>query len=335
MPGGEHASKPYAWAGRFHLFHHIEKDLAELEQEIHRVLHTEDPLLWEVSTHLLRAGGKRLRPALLLTCAGFHRYDLRKLFPVAAAVELIHMATLVHDDVVDGSLVRRGLPTVNARWSQQVSILLGDYLFARAFCLLSSEGDNFVVNTMAGVVLDMSRGEIEQTSKCYWLELTEEDYFSCIGKKTAIFIAECCALGAYLSGAPAGETKALREYGYCIGMGFQIIDDLLDLTASEGKLGKPVGSDLRSGVLTLPVIHALRHSPGKERLREIISRRTMGEEEIQQVREILLRAGSLEYTYDVASRMIGAARDWLQMLPPVPARSALEEIADFIVRREF
>ena len=317
------------------LFAEIEDDLLRVETAIEEALVAKDPLLVEVSTHLLRAGGKRIRPAMVLLAGRFNHYDLVLLLPVAAAVELIHMATLVHDDVVDRSRVRRGLPTVNAKWGSPVSVLIGDYLFAKAFSILAQTGDNRLVRLMADVVYQMSTGEIQQINSCFKVDQTEEDYFDRIAKKTAIFIAESCRLGAIVSGASPEQEQALYDYGFGLGMGFQIIDDILDFTANVRQLGKPIGSDVRSGVLTLPVLHALAKSPRRDRLREILGKRPVGEAEVRAVGEILSETESLQYAYRAAVRYVEGAKGRLTCFPAGAAQENLLSVADFVVNREF
>lgn len=315
-------------------FSDVAEDLAQVEAVITETLQADEELAFQVSAQLLQAGGKRIRPAILLLSGRFYNYDLGKLAPVAAAIELIHMATLVHDDVVDRSLVRRGRPTINASWGSEVSVLIGDYLFAKAFGLLSAQGDNRVVRIASQVVFEMSTGELSQLSRAFNCDLGQADYLRRIDKKTALFIAESCHLGALISGAPDQACGALRDYGYGVGMGFQIVDDILDFTASPASMGKPVGSDLRSGVITLPVIHALGNSPEGRRLREIIETKVIGDAEITEATGIIQRAGSLDYALGIARRYIESAKNRLPGLPDVPARGTLSMLADFIITRD-
>lgn len=311
--------------------------LARVEERISESLTAEDKLIEDVSTHLLRAGGKRLRPALVLLSgmACREKADLEPLVPVAAAAELIHMATLVHDDAVDQSFVRRGGPTVNARWGDNVAILMGDYLFARAFALLAATGKNKNVGVMAEVVFEMSLGEIQQLAQAYDAEQTEDAYIKRINRKTALLFAASCRLGAYLSGAPPEQEEALGRFGSLIGCGFQIIDDILDLTSEEDRLGKPIGSDLRSGVVTLPVIHALNRSGQRELIATHIRDRKLGEKEITDIRALVEECGGIEYARDGAERLTRQAREQLAQLPASLARDALESLADILLRRDY
>lgn len=309
--------------------------LDQVEKELAAALQAETPMVEDISTHLLRGGGKRLRPALVLLAGLIWEEPRPTLVQVAAAAELIHMATLVHDDTMDRAQLRRGVPTVHARWGDHAAILTGDYLFARAFSLLAAAGDNRAVRVMADVVFQMCNGEIEQMNQGFDPSQTEAAYLQRVYKKTAFFIAECCRLGGLLAGASDVEEQALRDYGYSVGMGFQIIDDILDLTTTAERLGKPSGSDLRSGVVTLPVIHALTHSPLRQRLAELIASREVGEREVAEVRNLVERCGGLHYAFRVADRFTEHARRSLEALPENRHRDALATMADYLAQRDF
>lgn len=318
------------------LFADVQSDMATIDEAITKELSASNELLTDVSVHLLKGGGKRLRPALVLLTGKLGDYDREKLVAVAAAVEIIHMATLVHDDVVDRSLVRRGVPTVNARWGERVSVLTGDFLFARSFSLLAQQGDNDIVKVMANVVSEMSIGEFEQMTATYDWKQEEQKYFERINKKTAFFIAESCWVGGYVAGLRGSELEAIRKYGYGVGMSFQIIDDILDFTASEEELGKPVGSDLRSGILTLPVIYALQVSPQAKELQEIINSRKIDNKEVWRVKEILTACNALEYSYDKATEYIDMAKKNLGSIEKSERiKDSLDDIATFVIARRF
>lgn len=315
------------------LFGDIASDLAAVEATLHEQLRAENPLLEELGTHLLKGGGKRLRPALVLLSAQPFDYRPERLIPVAVAVELIHMATLIHDDIVDEADLRRGLPTVNARWGSSVSVLLGDYLFARAFSILAETGDNRLVRIMAEVVFRMSEGELEHTTGTFNVSRAKDAYLEHIDKKTATFIAECCRVGALLGAADEVAVEALGRYGQAIGIGFQIVDDILDFAGSARELGKPPGTDLLSGVITLPVLYALQHDKAGAELRELIEDRRFDRQGLERAVNIVRSSGALEYTYEVAMQYVSEAKDVLQILPDSRPRRRLLQIADFITRR--
>ena len=251
------------------IFHWIEPELALLEKTLGETLVSTAPLISEVGAHLVRSGGKRLRPALYLlaakSCGGF---DENKATPLAAAIELIHMASLVHDDVIDQAQTRRGTVTANAKWGNQVAVLTGDHMFAQAFALVSNKGySEDVGERLAALVQGLCAGEILQDSALYTADHNLEEYERRIAMKTADFLAICCELGGMVGGAPTEVCEGLKAYGKAIGMAFQITDDLLDVMGDEERIGKPAGNDIRQGVVTLPVICALETSPDRDELR--------------------------------------------------------------------
>lgn len=317
------------------MFAGIHDELAAVETAIERALATRDRLVGEVSTHLLRAGGKRIRPALVLLSGKFPGYTLERLLPVAVAVELIHMATLVHDDVVDGAELRRGAPTVNSHWNSRVSVLAGDYLFAKAFSMLAETGENQVVRTMADVVFEMSRGELVQMASYFDTAQTEADYTQRICQKTAYLIAECCRLGALMAGASGKEMQAMYDYGLGVGLSFQIADDLLDFMGSSSEVGKPVCGDLKSGILTVPVIHALANSPRADELRTLVQQQHIGDAEVKTVKAILEESQSFTYARQKAAAHLSRALDSLSHVRRLASRETLQVLAEFVVNRQF
>lgn len=314
------------------VFEPIRDELAGVEAAIRRALDGPDPHIVELATYLQRGGGKRLRPALLLLAARNFHYDRERLLPVAAAVELIHMATLVHDDIVDGATERRGLPTVNVRWGTGTAVLTGDFLFARAFSLLAADGDNRVVRVMAEAVYEMSTGEIEQQAQLFDPTSGEEGYYRRIYKKTAHFISHCCLMGALMGGATDRQVEALRRYGYGIGMGFQVIDDILDLTGNPEQLGKPRGTDLRSGVLTLPVLFALDRDPQPWLLERLAARR-VDDATVERVREWVEATGGIAYARRRAAEFVHGALEALDELAGAPMEPYLRALGRFVLER--
>lgn len=317
------------------LFSDVLPELEAVEQELHRQLASETPLLAELGTHLLRGGGKRLRPALVLLSAKLFEYVPERLIPVAAAAELIHMATLIHDDIVDRAEMRRGMPTVNHKWGDDVSVLLGDYLFAKAFSMLAETGDNRIVRMMADVVFRMSGGELEQINRTFDLDRDIESYLVHIDKKTAYFIGECCRIGGLLGRASPVELDALRRYGFSLGMGFQIVDDILDVKGSTDELGKARGTDLQSGVMTLPILYALRHEVYGEELAALIKARRFDEASLERAIAILHETGALEQSQQTADSYLQMARDSLQELPDGQASARLSDVIDFVAHRRY
>mgnify|MGYP000843552833 CR=1 FL=1 len=310
-------------------------ELAAVEKELASVINSQVELVTEIGCHLLRAGGKRLRPALYILCSKSGRAERTTTLPVAVAIELIHMATLVHDDVIDNAATRRGLATANACWGNSVSVLAGDFLFAKAFALVAAHGGVEALQVLTKTICAICEGEISQARDLFNPEQTEETYLARIGQKTADFIAASCELGALSAGLPAADVYALRQYGRAIGMAFQITDDLLDITASSDQVGKPVGNDLRQGVLTLPVIYAMHNSPHGEELRRLIAARAMSDVDIEQGLALIRDTDAVEYCYRRAGEYLATARRSLPTALPGDVLKSLKDIADFIGLRKY
>lgn len=319
----------------FRLFNEIKHELVVVETELQKYVQTPNELLTDASGHLLKAGGKRLRPAFVLLGGKFHHFSLERLLPLAVAMELVHMASLVHDDVIDASQTRRGIPTVKARWGNRISLHTGDYLFARALMLIASYEDPAITKILADASIEMCQGEIQQIVTSFDPRQTFRDYFYRIRRKTALLISASCRLGAMVSGAPEEISFRLKRYGHYVGMAFQITDDILDLTADQEVLGKPVGSDLRQGILTLPVIHALTMTEVSRRLSELVPKADKNEDEMAETIKLVRKSGAIDFSFAVANRYVEKAKKELRFLPAVPARKSLQMIADFVRERKF
>jgi len=316
-------------------FRDIKADLNLVEKELFRWVQAPQPVLTETSAHLLRAGGKRLRPAFILLTGRFYNYDLERLLPLAVALELIHMASLVHDDVVDNSLTRRGIPTVKARWGDQISIHTGSYLFARSLMLISLCHNPRIAGILSSVSTQMCQGEIMQMATTADYGQTFSDYLYRIKCKTALLISACCQVGAIATGAPEEAVEALASYGYYLGLAFQITDDILDMTADQKKLGKPIGSDLRQGIVTLPTIYALKHSNRREQLKSLLQQQPKTEAGIREALAIIQECRAIDFSFKVTDRYIRQAKAKLAILPPGRPRDALVDIAAFVGQRKF
>ncbi len=317
------------------IFELAQTELVAVEQELASIIRSRVDLVTDIGSHLLRAGGKRLRPALYILCAKSGRQDPAGIVPVAAAIELIHMATLVHDDVIDNAATRRGLATANARWGNHITVLAGDYLFAKAFSLISAHGGSRALQILTETICSICEGEISQARDLFNPRQSMEDYLTRIDNKTAGFIAASCELGALTAGLPPAEVEALRYYGYAIGMAFQITDDLLDVTASSEQIGKPAGNDLRQGVLTLPIIYALQNSPQAGELRQIIEARDMTDAHVQKGIAVVHTTDAVEYCYSQVSDYLATARRVLPASLPTEVRKSLWNIADFVGLRKY
>ncbi len=319
------------------MFQVIKKDMAALEDELLRAVSSPVPLLREMGTHLVRSGGKRLRPALyLLAARSGPAFEEARMMPLAVAIEIIHMASLVHDDVIDSADTRRGSPTANARWGNQVAILGGDYLFAQAFTLVSGRGyGEEIAVRLADLVRELTAGEILQDSSLYRAELSEAEYYQRIEKKTAHFLAICCEIGAISAQASAAVARGLYEYGHAIGMAFQLTDDLLDVTGDAAKLGKPAGHDIRQGVVTLPVIRALDQSPNRAELAAIVTDEGMTDAMVARALAIVRASDGVAYAQAKADEYLTQAKAVLPEAIPEAVRRAFIKAADYIGRRDF
>lgn len=254
---------------------------------------------------------------------------------MAVAIELIHMATLVHDDVIDSAATRRGRPTANSRWGNHSSVLTGDYLWAKAFSTIASSADKSMLKILTDVISSMCEGEIVQLREAFNPEQDEADYRQRVAQKTADFIAASCELGALSGGLDEADVVQAREYGFALGMAFQITDDILDITASAEQLGKPVGNDLRQGIVTLPTIYALKTSFHRDELRNIIEKQNMSDEDVRRGLEIVHETDAVEYSYQQVSRYLQHARNSLPLTFRAPVREALLAVADFVGLRKY
>ncbi len=318
------------------MFDVVKKDLEELEKEMLSVVSSPVDLITEISTHLVEAGGKRLRPALYFLGVRARKEVNKYATDLAIALELIHMATLVHDDVIDSAATRRGIPTANSKWGNQMSVLTGDYLFAKAFSLVAlSKYDQRVLLALTNIICAMSEGEIVQNRQTFIPSTDEQEYFGRIAKKTADFIAASCQLGGIIAELNDDEIAALYEYGYSIGMAFQVTDDILDITATSEQLGKPAGNDILQGIVTLPVIRALTVSSDKEELTKIVSTKGMDQEMLKRGLEIVHATDAVEYSYRAVDEFLDRARTVLPSSLPQEIRDTYIYVADFIAKRKF
>lgn len=316
-------------------FEEIQPELDMVEEQLHQWVAASHPLLNRAATHLVLAGGKRLRPALALLTGRLYNYHRERLVTLAVALELIHMATLVHDDVVDASLVRRGRPTVKARWGDQISVHTGDYLFSRALNCIAACNDPRVATVLGRVSVFMCQGEITQLLGVYDSEQSGRQYLYRIKYKTALLLAASSSLGAAVAGAPEADVRRLAQYGYYVGMAFQITDDVLDFIADPRELGKPVGSDLRDGIITLPVILSLRASPRRERLQALVTSHYLTEEELHEALQLVSESGAIEASLGVADKYLAKARRSLQQLTSYHLPNNLVALTDFVGNRKY
>jgi geranylgeranyl pyrophosphate synthase len=282
---------------------------------------------------LIEGGGKRIRPALVLLCAQLGRYDFAGLAPAALAVELIHAATLVHDDVIDRSDTRRGRPTVLATQGEAAAIVVGDFYFAKAHRVASRTGSAEVVELLAGAVMRVCQGELQQQQARFQYRISVERYLRRIQLKTAALVAAACAVGGVLAGLDAAERARLTRYGSRLGMAFQMADDVLDYTASEAQLGKPVGQDLLEGHATLPLLLAYNLPDGDELSAMLPEGRAPDAETVPSLVEIVRRSGAVELALARARETAAEARWELAGFAAGPAVDALAGLPEYVVGR--
>jgi octaprenyl-diphosphate synthase len=316
------------------LYAPIARDLEEVERILAESLSSQQHAIAALLDRVSHYRGKRLRPALLLLVARGCGNVTPAHHVLGAVVEMIHSATLVHDDILDGALVRRHVPTVNADWGTQTSILLGDYLFTHAFHLCATLNDARACRLIGEATNRTCEGELRQGVERGNLDLNEDEYLDIVEGKTADLIACCCRLGALFSGASAEVVEALARFGRGVGIAFQIADDLLDLVGEERSAGKSLGTDLEQRKLTLPLIHLLRAAPSSvsARLRQILT--SPGNHKRESLRPYFAAGASLEYAQRRAEDFAEAAGEELRCLDPSPCRTILEAICERVVHRD-
>ncbi|HWO69473.1 MAG TPA: polyprenyl synthetase family protein [Actinomycetota bacterium] len=306
--------------------------LDQVEEALEKAVRADSDLLAETSRYLLAAGGKRFRPMLVLLSGYFGDPADPRLIPGSVAIELVHLATLYHDDVIDESDSRRGIASVNARWSNTVAILTGDYLFARA-SEISTELGTEVCRILARTIAVLCDGQIREVEASGRVEQTEEAYMEVIRRKTGALIATSCRLGGLLSDAPPEHVETLEAFGEALGLAFQLSDDIMDVTASQLELGKEPGVDMREGVYTLPVLHALRHGERREELARLLAHGPPTGERLDRALEIVRSDGSLAHARRAVARQVDRAKGLAARLPDGPARAALLSLAEFLAIR--
>lgn len=308
-----------------------------IEKELYRSVEGDSPELTETSLHLLRAGGKRLRPVFVLMGGKFGSYDIEKLKHVAVPLELIHSASLVHDDVIDDASTRRGKPTVKAKWDNRIAMYTGDYIYGKALDLTTRLKQPEIHQILAKAMVEMSIGEMEQIRDFFNVSQDVRRYLLRIRRKTSLLIAISCQLGALAADADRRIAASLYRFGYNVGMAFQIQDDLLDLCGSEKQIGKPPGSDMRQGNITLPVIYALEDPERREPLLKELDRihALNGQCDVSEAVKLVTSSSGIARSEALADRYITKALDALSDLPDIKTRKQLKDIAHFITKRSY
>ena len=312
-------------------------DLQAVDTVIHGRMTSQAPLIPQVATHLVDSGGKRLRPLITLAAARQYGYSGKEHLKLGAAVEFIHTATLLHDDVVDESVLRRGRPAANTVWGNKPSVLVGDFLFSRAFQLMVETGEPQVLGILANASAIIAEGEVMQLRSSKNSSVGEPDYLKVIAAKTAALFAAAAEAGAMIAGADPAQCRAIHSYGHNLGIAFQLVDDALDYSGRQAVMGKTVGDDFRECKVTLPIILSLVNASEEERRfwRKTIEVGAQEEGDLSRAIEFLERGGALAATVERARTYAREAREALSIGPQGDIRSALAEIADFVVERAY
>jgi octaprenyl-diphosphate synthase len=318
------------------IFEPIRADLEKVDREFGRQVESQVDLIPKIGKYIQTSGGKRIRPAVLLMAARLTGYQGERAILYAAVVEFIHTATLVHDDIIDESELRRGRLAVHSRWGNDITVLLGDYLYIKSMALALTYDTLDIVRLLCDVTLRMIEGELYQLTKNGDADITEEQHFDIIRRKTAHLFGGCAQIGGMLGKVSEEQAQALREYGFNLGIAFQLVDDLLDFTGDAGALGKPIGADLREGKMTLPLIHLLqqREEVGERIVRDIIASRSVSEAQWSELLRILKEHRSTDYAYKRASEFAERAKKPLYAFPPSSERTALLALPDFVLSRD-
>ena len=314
------------------IYEPVQEGLGMVDDKLISFARVDFPWLAEPLAYVLESSGKRVRPGITLLAGKFFQYDLDTLVPMATSIELFHNATLVHDDAVDNAMLRRGKTAVNSLWGDGVAVLLGDYLFSLAADLVCSIGNFRVMSMFAKTLTEISGGQLRETFSAYGWKQNRESYYEQIYSKTASLFAAATGTGAVLSDAPEEAVSALTSYGKNLGMAFQVVDDILDFTGNEGELGKPVGSDLLQGTLTLPVILLMEQRP-QDNIRQRLAEKPGDQEWVSRVIEMVRNSSILEECYQIAGGFSSQACRDLEALPENASRGSLLDLADYVVER--
>lgn len=314
----------------------LKGDLDKIEQELNETIQAEHPILREASTQLLQAGGKRIRPVFVLLSGKFGDYDIDRMKYVAVSLELIHMASLVHDDVIDNAELRRGEPTIKAKWDNRIAMYTGDYIFARSLECLSQIEEPRAHRILSETIVEVCIGEIEQIKDKFNWDQNLRTYLRRIRRKTALLIAVSCRLGAVAANASLDVERALFKYGYYVGMSYQIIDDVLDFTSTEKELGKPAGGDLLQGNITLPIIYATQENQlFKKELEDMFAQpEKVTKENMEIVINKIKKSNAISKSLELSDRYLQKAFDALEQLPDQKSKQTFMSIAKYIGKRK-
>ena len=315
----------------------VTEDLGQVNRLIVEKMDSRAPLIPQLAGHIVASGGKRLRPMLTLAAAHLCNYQGERHITLATCVEFIHTATLLHDDVVDESMLRRGQKSANALWGNEASVLVGDFLFSRAFQLMVSDGSIKVLKILSDASAIIAEGEVLQLLTTNDTETSEEAYLEVIRSKTATLFAAAARIGAVVAERPSAEEEALESYGMNLGIAFQLVDDALDYSADQAALGKTVGDDFREGKISLPVVLAWRRGDDQERVfwRRTLEKMEQNEGDLEQAISLMEKHGALGDTIERARHYGAIARDALGIFQDSDAKAAMIEAIDFSIERAF
>ncbi|MBL4954135.1 heptaprenyl diphosphate synthase component II [Neobacillus sp. YIM B02564] len=315
------------------MYSFLNSDINIIEKELGETIQARSLLLKQASMHTLQAGGKRIRPVFVLLAGKYGDYDINVMKNVAVALELIHMASLVHDDVIDDADLRRGQPTVKAKWDSQTAMYTGDFVFALALKLMTNIKNPEAHKILANTMVEVTVGEIQQIKDKYRFNQNLRDYLRRIKRKTALLIAASCQLGAIAANVEESVHKKLYLFGYFVGMSYQIIDDILDFTGTEKELGKPAGGDLLQGNITAPALFAMENKEIKKAIETVHENMTAAE--IAKIITLIKQSGAIAKSVALSDQYLDKALRILDELPDNKAKKALRDIAKFIGRRKF
>ena len=317
------------------IYNDIQKDLEDVESEIKAFIRSPNTLISEIGAYLTRSSGKRMRPALLILCSKLLGYHGDKYILMSTLIETIHSASLIHDDIIDNSNLRRGQETVHHRWGPNVTVLLGDFLYIKTIARSLESHSRDISHLIIDCTSQMIEGELTEYSMSGDLALTEEKYLDILEKKTASLFAISCRIGGILAETSPQNLNALTEFGTNLGMSFQIIDDLLDYTGDEKNLGKPILSDLNEGRITLPLINTYKklEPPLQQHLETLINNDKLGKDHQEEILNLVRSNGALDYTFKKAKEYSQRSKEILQQFPPSDYRKSLEHMLNFILTR--
>lgn len=315
------------------MYSFLNSDINTIEKKLEETIQSDSLLLKHASLHTLQAGGKRIRPVFVLLAGKFGCYDIDVMKNVAVALELIHMASLVHDDVIDDADLRRGQPTVKAKWDNKTAMYTGDFIFALSLELMTEINKPLAHKILANTIVEVTVGEIQQIKDKYRFNQNLRDYLRRIKRKTALLISASCQLGAIAADVEESIHKKLFLFGYYVGMSYQITDDILDFTSTEEKLGKPAGGDLLQGNITAPVLYAMENPKIRFEIEKV--HENMEPAEIQTIITQIKKSGAIEKSHALSDMYLDKALDILEQLPANRAKKTLRDIAKFIGRRKY